>query len=116
MKHSFLLCAARAAASRAGTKVQHRIPRQVTDADPIQPGDIVEFWEVQPHGKRSPVGTSAVVSVTYQRLEDISDHEIHAEGYPNWSVMAFDWGRTYKDKQNAWEVNPEIAVISFSRL
>jgi hypothetical protein len=110
---AFRLTAVAAEAFRAGRMSQHRIPALAGAEPPVAPGMVIEFEEAAPYGKSAPVGRVLVQQIERQRLEDISDDDIRACGYPNWTLFSADWTQLYGAKGFSWDVDPDAWAIKF---
>lgn len=113
MKFTFKLVPTCSQAMRDGRKVQHRLPSLSIEAQDIGVGDLLNFVELAPHGQTLAIAAKRVTSLRIQRMDTISDDEVEAEGFPNWSVMAYEWNSTFRAKQDRWDANPEVLVICF---
>ncbi|MDH4602356.1 hypothetical protein [Pseudomonas syringae] len=113
MKLTFKLIPVCGQAVRNGQKTQHRIPSNSPDAQALIVGDVLDFVEKAPHGQTKAIASKRVSGLHLQHLDSISDEEIRAEGFPNWSVLAYEWNSMFREKENSWDVNPEVLVICF---
>lgn len=111
MNIAYRLTATAAEAFKQGRMTQHRIPAPAGEQPPLQAGVRVDLIQPAPYGKTIALGQVLVLEVERQRLEDISDADIHACGYPNWTLFSADWTLTYGGKGFSWDVDPDVWVI-----
>ncbi|XLY90549.1 hypothetical protein ACK8QS_22270 (plasmid) [Ectopseudomonas mendocina] len=78
---------------------------------PAAPGEPITLNAAAPYGKTRQLGTAKVTSVMRARLESISDNDILAAGFPNWTRFSADWTTLHGAKGFAWDVDPEAWFI-----
>ncbi|ALN21947.1 MULTISPECIES: ASCH domain-containing protein [Ectopseudomonas] len=110
---AFRVTAVAAEAFRAGRMSQHRVPAPAGAEPPVAPGMVIELEEPAPYGKVITLGRVLVLQIERQRLEDISDEDIHACGYPNWTLFSADWTQLHGAKGFSWDVDPDAWAIKF---
>lgn len=54
-----------------------------------------------------------IIEIQIQRLEDISDAELAAEGGMSWTRFSYDWNQSHARSGYPWDINPFVWVISF---
>lgn len=85
---------------RAGSKTEVRLmvdpatSAHLTMA-PAVAGEVVEAVEALPYGKTAPIGLLRITSVGIERVDEISDASIAAEGFPTWAQFAAHWDSAY---------------------
>jgi hypothetical protein len=102
-----------AQALRDGLKTQHRIPLHGNER--LSVGDSVSFYEFASKSQNHLVCSLQVVHINAAHLEDISDEDIDAEGYPNWTIYASAWSLAHKGMAISWDMNPEVRVLYFAK-
>jgi len=113
MTQAYRLTTTAAEAFKQGRMSQHRIPAPADAQPPVAAGMQIELIQPAPYGKTIALGRVLVLEVERQRLEDISDADIQACGYPNWTLFSADWTQTYGGKGFSWDVDPDVWVINF---
>lgn len=113
MSLTYRLTEPAAEAFKQGRMNQHRIPAPADAEPPVAPGSYIELVQPAPYGKTVPLGRVLVLGIERQRLEDISDADIQACGYANWTLFSADWTLIYGGKGFSWDVDPDVWVINF---
>lgn len=113
MTQAYRLTDAAAEAFKQGRMTQHRIPAPAGEATPLDAGAVIDLVQPAPYGKTIALGRVRVLSIQRQRLEDISDADIQACGYANWTLFSADWTLIYGGKGFSWDVDPDVWVINF---
>jgi hypothetical protein len=101
-----------AQALRDGLKTQHRIPLHGNEQ--LDVGEVVSFYEFASKSQNRLVCSLSVLQINEAHLEDISDEDIVAEGYPNWTIYASEWSLAHKGMAVNWDMNPEVRVLHFA--
>lgn len=84
--------------------------QQLIDSCPVgREGNQVPVTGLDRYNKGAPLAAARILAVSLGHLEDISDDEIHAEGYANWTEYAFHWNQRYP--KAPWDLNPLCWVI-----
>lgn len=72
-------------------------------------GDRVPVTGLDRYNKDAPLPPAQIMAVSIGRLEEISDEEIRAEGYANWTEYAFHWNQRYP--KAPWDLNPLCWIV-----
>lgn len=116
MNTQYQLTGCAAEAFKAGRMNLHCIPAPAGAELPAIAGNQVEFVAMAPYGKIVPLGFAVIREVVRARLEAISDDDIHASGYPNWTLFSADWTALYGAKGFSWDADPDAWMIRFEVL
>lgn len=110
-----------AQAVRDGSKTQTRrlmVPQPADDETPVagsyHVGERLQAVEQLTHGHTKPICDIEITAVRWERLESISDEDIAAEGFANWTQFAHFWSDIYP--QAPVVMNPWVFVYSFKRV
>jgi len=123
-----------------GTKTQTRRPvkpgetawwplgeyyiNSVTDRNCRLKWELGRSYAVQPGRGKKSVGRIRILKIRRERLWDIQDEDIRAEGVLTentldttiWGDFMALWAEIYKKKPYRWEDNPEVWVLEFERV
>lgn len=107
---------------RAGTKTETRLlvdPSMAAHLSmaPAKVGDLVEAVEAMPYGKTQPLASLRITGVTIERVDEISDAGIAAEGFASWAGFAAMWDSIYPahpaiSSPLCWAIKFEIAEVA----
>lgn len=114
MTATFALVECAADAFRAGHMTLHCIPAPADSGSPVLAGARVDFVAKAAYGKLEPLGFAFITEVARARLDLITDDEIRAAGYPNWTLFSATWTALYGAKGFSWDVDPDAWMIRFS--
>ncbi|MCF6783383.1 hypothetical protein [Stutzerimonas stutzeri] len=113
MTITFTLEDCAAEAFRAGRMSLHCLPAPVGVEPPVLAHTRVEFVAKAPYGKLVPLGFGVITEAIRARLDTVSDDDIRAAGYPNWTLFSATWTALHGAKGFSWDVDPDAWMIRF---
>ncbi|MBA1280259.1 hypothetical protein [Stutzerimonas stutzeri] len=114
MTMQFTLTDCAAQAFSAGQMGLHCVPAPAEGEPPVMAGQRIEFVAKAPYGKVVPLGHAVVTDVSRSRLDTITDDEIRASGYPNWTLFSATWTALHGNTGFSWDVDPDAWMIRFA--